>query len=421
MEGARKSDIEVINYNSFNCPVAKTTAAHRETVDTSSSAYQAITLPLTPSSELDKQFQSQHPLEGEASSFTHAAKKVMNGKGFDVSTSSSHSSTSINSSNNNEMQDRPNRLLYNINDKPNIYISILLGLQHYITMLGGTITYPYILTSKLCMKESDPARGYVIATTLFCSGFASLIQTYFGIRLPIIQGATFTFLVPTLAILTLPQWQCPSDKQIIASRLSNSSFISSPSVTSEEYSEVWMSRMREIQGAIILSSLVEIFIGFTGILGYILRFITPLSIVPTISLIGLSLFKEATAPAGESWIVACITIALVILFSQYLTSYKVPLFLYSTQHKKFYIKRIKVFELFPILLTITFAWFTCWLLTVTDIYPKNHPARTDGIMNRLIHESPWIRVPYPFQWGIPTVTLSAVLGKRETRFPLLVN
>ena len=170
-------------------------------------------------------------------------------------------------------------------------------------MLGGTVTYPYILTSKLCMRDGDPAKGSVIATTLFCSGIATYIQTTFGIRLPIVQGATFTFLVPTLAILSLPQWQCPNEDTIIANR-NHSERYQGHEVTEDEYSEVWQSRMREVSGAILMSSMVEVILGATGLIGFLMRFITPLSIVPTITLIGLSLFKEATAPAGESWIIS---------------------------------------------------------------------------------------------------------------------
>ena len=113
---------------------------------------------------------------------------------------------------------------------------------------------------QLCMRDSDPAKASVIATTLFCSGIASFIQTTFGIRLPVIQGATFTFLVPTLAILSLPEWQCPTDFQIIAARPRNSTFRNWRTVADAEYTEVWETRMREVQGAIILSSMVEVII-----------------------------------------------------------------------------------------------------------------------------------------------------------------
>ena len=40
----------------------------------------------------------------------------------------------------------------------------------------------------------------------------TFLQTVIGCRLPIIQGGTFTFVTPTLAILALDMWssQCPA-------------------------------------------------------------------------------------------------------------------------------------------------------------------------------------------------------------------
>ncbi len=32
---------------------------------------------------------------------------------------------------------------------------------------------------------------------------------FMAFRLPIVQGSSFAFLLPTLAILNLPKWQCP--------------------------------------------------------------------------------------------------------------------------------------------------------------------------------------------------------------------
>lgn len=34
--------------------------------------------------------------------------------------------------------------------------------------------------------------------------------TFYACRLPIVQGGTFSFLTPTFAILSLPQWTCPT-------------------------------------------------------------------------------------------------------------------------------------------------------------------------------------------------------------------
>ena len=43
----------------------------------------------------------------------------------------------------------------------------------------------------------------------------------------------------------------------------------------------------------MVASIVQITIGFSGLLGYVLKFIGPLTIVPTIVLVGMPLFDTA--------------------------------------------------------------------------------------------------------------------------------
>ena len=43
----------------------------------------------------------------------------------------------------------------------------------------------------------------------------------------------------------------------------------------------------------MVSALAQVFIGFSGLMGLIIRFIGPLTIVPTIALVGLPLFETA--------------------------------------------------------------------------------------------------------------------------------
>uniref|UniRef100_V5H1N1 Putative purine permease pediculus us corporis purine permease n=1 Tax=Ixodes ricinus TaxID=34613 RepID=V5H1N1_IXORI len=94
----------------------------------------------------------------------------------------------------------------------------MLGLQHYLIVTSGALSYPFALAPALCMREEDPARGYLISTIFFISGIGTLIQTTFGIRLPIIQGCSVTFLVPILATMGLPEWRCPTEEQLVAAR-----------------------------------------------------------------------------------------------------------------------------------------------------------------------------------------------------------
>ena len=49
----------------------------------------------------------------------------------------------------------------------------------------------------------------------------------------------------------------------------------------------------------MISSLFQIVIGFTGLIGILLRFIGPLTIAPTIALVGVALFHVAAEHAGK--------------------------------------------------------------------------------------------------------------------------
>ena len=72
-----------------------------------------------------------------------------------------------------------------------------------------------VFETKCCSSDTDPARGYIISTIFFVSGIVTLLQSTIGCRLPIIQGGTFTFVTPTLAILALDRWsrKCPETEQ----------------------------------------------------------------------------------------------------------------------------------------------------------------------------------------------------------------
>ena len=49
----------------------------------------------------------------------------------------------------------------------------------------------------------------------------------------------------------------------------------------------------------MVASLFQVAIGFTGLIGFLLRFIGPLAIAPTITLVGVALFRLAADTAGK--------------------------------------------------------------------------------------------------------------------------
>lgn len=301
----------------------------------------------------------------------------------------------------------PERLMsYGVDDSPAWYFSAVLGLQHYLIATTGTLSYPFALAPALCMREEDPARGYLISTIFFISGIGTLIQTSLGIRLPIIQGCSVTFLVPILATMALPEWRCPTEEELIAARDPDSG-LTGPA-TDAEWTAVWQSRMSEISGAIIASAAFEVLLGFTGIVGFLLRWVTPLGIAPCIALVGLSLFEEAARLSAGNWGAAFMSIILMTIFSQYFQNVTIPVPGWE-RGKGCVVKHFAIFKLFPILLAILISWGACFLMTNTEYLPPGDPARTD-IRASIIEKSPWIRVPYPGQFGMPQVSIGVVLG-----------
>ncbi|XP_056137758.1 xan_ur_permease domain-containing protein [Lampris incognitus] len=295
------------------------------------------------------------------------------------------------------------KLAYCVTDVPPWYLCVILGIQHCLTAFGGIIAIPLILSQGLCLQHDGLTQSHLISTIFFVSGFCTLLQVTFGIRLPILQGGTFTLLAPSMAMLSMPEWTCPAWTQ-------NASLVNT---SSPAFVEVWQSRMRALQGSIMVGSLLQVLVGFSGLIGLFMRFIGPLTIAPTISLIGLSLFDSAGTSAGNHWGISAMTTVLIILFSQYLRHIALPFPTYS-KDKKLHTSRLYVFQILPVLLGITLSWLICYILTVYNVLPSNpdeygYMARTD-LKKEVVGQAPWFRFPYPGQWGLPTVNLAGVVG-----------
>ncbi len=259
-----------------------------------------------------------------------------------------------------DTKEKNKTLIWSIDDTPPVLETAVLGLQHYLTMFGSTVAIPLLLAPAFGITNPIE-KGWLIATMFFVSGITTLLQTTFGNRLPIVQGGTFSFLAPTLAICSMAALATAG----------------------------WEIRMQHVQGAIIAGSFFEIIIGASGLMGRLLKYVGPITIAPTIALIGLALFKFGAPEAGRHWPIGGLTIFLIIVFSQYLR------------------KKNRVFELYPILLAIVLAWIVAGIFTTNGIFGEGHPARTsmDNLKN-----APWFRIPYPFQWGMPKFSLPAIIG-----------
>ncbi|KAG7273456.1 hypothetical protein CRUP_032704 [Coryphaenoides rupestris] len=159
----------------------------------------------------------------------------------------------------------------------------------------GTIAVPFLLADAMCVGRDQNTVSLLVGTIFTTVGITTLLQTTLGVRLPLFQASAFAFLIPAQAILGLDRWACPPE-------------------------------------------------------GLLLGYIGPLTITPTISLIGLSVFTTAGDRASSHWGLSAL----------------------NPNH-------------------------------------YGYKARTDARGN-IMETAPWFRVPYPCQWGWPTVTVAGVMG-----------
>ncbi|XP_046380010.2 solute carrier family 23 member 1-like [Haliotis rufescens] len=296
-------------------------------------------------------------------------------------------------------------LEYGVDDVPPPHLCLVFGLQQVLLSISSTISIPLVVSGNICAGDMELVKSEIMSTFLVMCGTCTILQCVIGVRLPIIQGGCHKFLPAIAALMALERWQCPdlgTDGQVLNDDGSNSSLTRT---------DVWQMRMREIQGGIMLASLVQVFVGCTGFLGILLQFLGPITIVPTISLVGLSLTGVALNFCQKHWGITALTVGLVFLFALYMRNIRVPFPAY-TRVKGCHMTRYPIFKLLPVFLAVVIAWSFCAILTVTNVFPTEGDARfarTDVKLS-VVDSANWLFFPYPGQWGLPTITIASFMA-----------
>ncbi|KAG7024281.1 Nucleobase-ascorbate transporter 12 [Cucurbita argyrosperma subsp. argyrosperma] len=259
---------------------------------------------------------------------------------------------------------RHSHMKYELRDTPGLVPIGLYGFQHYISMLGSLILIPLVIVPAMGGTYEDTSN--VVSTVLFVSGITTLLHTSFGSRLPLIQGPSFVFLAPALAIINSPEFQ---------------------GLNGNNFKHI----MKELQGAIIIASAFQAILGYSGLMSLLLRLIHPVVVAPTIAAVGLSFYSYGFPLVGACLEIGVVQILLVIIFS-----------------------------LVPLGIVIT--WALAFLLTEAGVYSykgcdtnvpasniisdhcRRHVSRMKHCRvdtSHALKSSPWFRFPYPLQWGTP--------------------
>lgn len=61
---------------------------------------------------------------------------------------------------------------------------------------------------------------------------------------------------------------------------------------------------RQISGSLLAATSLQALVGATGVIGFLLKYVGPLTIGPVITLIGISLFSALTKPTEAQWGIA---------------------------------------------------------------------------------------------------------------------
>lgn len=257
--------------------------------------------------------------------------------------------------------------IYGLEDRPAPRRALVLGAQHVLTMFGATVSVPLLFGPAMGMSPGDTAM--LISSVMLCSGLATLVQTTFGSRLPIVQGVSFSFLAAFFLIVAEASNEAAA-RGVAAGPLA----------------------MRYIAGAILMGAAVEMVIGFSGLVGVLRKALSPVVIGPVIMLIGLALFQHGAPKAGTHWPISGLTILLIVLFSLVFS------------------RRSRFFRLFPILSAVVAVTTLCFVLSEAGVFPAGHPSH---VHLETVRESQWIRfspAELIFPWGLPKLHLGFFLA-----------
>ncbi|PWA74872.1 xanthine/uracil permease family protein [Artemisia annua] len=270
-----------------------------------------------------------------------------------------------------------------VNSNPPWAEAAILAFQHYLVMLGTIVLISSIVVPT--MGGGNVEKAFMIQSMLFVSGMNTLLQTWFGTRLPVVIGGSFRFIVPMLYIALQNRYSVYLDP---ATRFRHT--------------------MRGFQGALMMSSMLPMLLGFLGIWRIVVRFLSPLSAVPLVTLVGFGLYAQGFPLLAECVEIGLPHLILLVMFCQYMP----------------YWYKSKWVDRFAVLISVAIVWAYASFLTVAGAYKTRPPntqfsCRVDR--SGLVGGASWIKFPYPFQWGQPTIRAGDTFVMLAAAFVSLVE
>ncbi|CAI9116008.1 OLC1v1017044C1 [Oldenlandia corymbosa var. corymbosa] len=216
------------------------------------------------------------------------------------------------------------------------------------------------------MGGGSVEKAKVIQCLMFASGVNTLLQSLFGTRLSSVVGGSYAYLIPAMSIIE----------------------VRGNEMLDVDPQERFLVTMRGIQGAVIIGSSFQMIIGFLGVWRNIVRFLSPLSMVPLVTFTGLGLYYLGFPIIAKCAEIGIPTLIFMLIFTQYLPAYM--------KFKK------PICDRFAVLISVAIAWLYAEILTWSGAYRKSKRYSCQTDPSGLIGASAWVNFPFPLQWGAPS-------------------
>ncbi|XP_022343879.2 solute carrier family 23 member 2-like [Crassostrea virginica] len=307
-----------------------------------------------------------------------------------------------------EIETDPNqRLLYKAADHPPIYISIFCGFQQTLISLSGVMAVSFLVSDVTCANTQEDIKTTLLSSTLLMSGVCTIMMSLMGSRLPLFQGAAGDFIVPLLAMQVFDKSKCDFSDKFTTD--TNSSLINASVPVVIDQREFVLNNIRELQGSLVAAGTCQFLIGATGLVNILLRFIGPITIVPTLFLSCVFLVRACVKFASVHWGIAILVTGISLLLSLYLSHRKTPIPMWN-RNKGFHIFWFPLHQVYSILIGILVGWSVCAVMTAVGAFgPDQKMARTDSGYE-VIKQAEWFRISYPGQFGPISFSTSVFVG-----------
>ncbi|KAH3789043.1 hypothetical protein DPMN_167210 [Dreissena polymorpha] len=316
-------------------------------------------------------------------------------------------------------------LIYKISDRPPAHLIFFFGFQQAVISIAHQLVVSLLVAEVVCASNDSALNARLLSSTLFMTGFTTLLMVTIGSRLPLFQGAAIEYLSPLLMLGAVDSTFCATDTKhacvnsanqaVMNASLSNTTALMTSlfNVTSISDYERSINAITSLQGSLMVAGALHTFVGFTGLVGVMLRFVGPMTIIPAVLLIGLYMIKGTAKFVFVNWIVAVITASVTMFLSLYLGRKKTPIPSWS-RAKGFHIVWYPLHQVFSILIgmivgTVVCAFFTAYNVVPNDPCNPHFRTRTDARIEAL-EKADWFTFPYPGQFGAISFSSNALVG-----------